>query len=183
MSGHSKWNNIKGKKAVSDAKKSKEFTTVARLIRESVRHNGSTDPNSNSALRLALEKARSVNVPSENIKRAIERGSGKSATGGSLSEVLFEGYGPHGVGFLVLASTDNHQRTTSELRFIFSSHNGSLASPGAAAYLFTKNADGYIPSIPLSLSNEEYADVLSLLEELEAHDDAEGVWHNAQLSE
>lgn len=178
MSGHSKWNNIKNKKAATDAKRSKEFTNVSKLITIAVKQSGMTDPAQNAGLRLALEKARAVNMPNANIKRAIDRGAGKSESGASLEEILYEGYGPHGVGFIVLAHTDNKQRTGGEIRYSFSYHGGSLAGPGAAMYLFSPSDAGYEATIPVPLSPADFASVQALVDELEEHDDVDGVWHN-----
>lgn len=178
MSGHSKWHNIQKKKGVTDARRSREFTVVARSISAAVKKAGITDPNQNPSLRLALEKARAVNMPNHNIERAIRRGSGKSESGQALEEILYEAYGPHGVGFLVLVHTDNKQRTGSEIRNLFSKSGGALAGPGAAAYLF-KAIDGeYEVSIPLSLDESQFESIDSLVVELEEHDDVDGVWYN-----
>lgn len=181
MSGHSKWSNIKNKKAATDAKKSKEFTQVAKMIMLAVKKSGITDPNDNPALRLALDKARAVNMPSSNIQRAIDRGSGKGEAG-VLEEILYEGYGPHGVGILVMAHTDNKQRTGAEIRSIFNRSGGSLAGPGAAMYLFANNDGDYVASIPMSLPQDQYDEVIEVINELEDDDDVDGVWHNAAVS-
>ncbi len=179
MSGHSKWSNIKNKKAATDARKSKEFTNVAKMIMYAVKKSGISDPNDNPALRLALDKARAVNMPNSNVQRAIDRGSGKGEAGVSLEEILYEGYGPGGVGFLVLAHTDNKQRTGAEIRNIFSKAGGSLAGPGAAQYLFSAQEGEYMATIPMQLEAEQNSQALKLAEELEEHDDVDGVWHNA----
>lgn len=179
MSGHSKWSNIKNKKAATDARKSKEFTNVAKMIMYAVKKSGITDPNDNPALRLALDKARAVNMPGANIQRAIDRGSGKGEAGVSLEEILYEGYGPGGVGFLVLAHTDNKQRTGAEIRSLFNRSGGSLAGPGAAQYLFAPKEGEYEIVIPLAVVADQYEQVLKLAGELEDHDDVDGVWHNA----
>lgn len=183
MSGHSKWSNIKNKKAATDAKKSKEFTNVAKLIMHAVKKTGVTDPNDNPSLRLALDKARAVNMPSSNIARAIDRGSGKGESGVSLEEILYEGYGPHGVGILVQVRTDNKQRTGAEIRFLFSKHGGSLAGPGAAMFLFAQSEGEYEATIPVVLPEDQYNEVIELISELENHDDVDGVWHNAVHSQ
>ena len=183
MSGHSKWNNIKNKKAATDKKKSKEFTNAVKMIMFAVKKSGITDPNDNPSLRLALEKARAVNLPSSHIQRAIDRGSGKGESGVQLEEILYEGYGPHGVGILVQAHTDNKQRTGGEIRFLFSSYGGSLAGPGAASYLFAQSEGEYEPTIPITLMTEQYNEVTELISELENHDDVDGVWHNGVLGE
>jgi YebC/PmpR family DNA-binding regulatory protein len=179
MSGHSKWNNIKGKKAVSDAKKSKEFTIVSKLIMQAVKKTGVTDPNDNPSLRLALEKAKAVNMPNANVKRAIDRGSGKNESGASLEEILYEGYAPHGVGVIALAHTDNKQRTGGEVRFLFSSAGGALAGPGAASYLFSHSEGEYVPTISITLTPEQYSEIEEFVAQLEDNDDIDAVWHNA----
>jgi YebC/PmpR family DNA-binding regulatory protein len=181
MAGHSHSHNVAKRKGVQDAKRSKEFTAVARLIMSAVKKTGVSKPDENPALRLAMDKARSVNMPNDNVSRAIKRGAGKSESGASLDEVLYEGYGPHGVGILVQVRTDNKQRTASEIRSLFSSNNGSLAGPGAAGYLFSVADGEYVPTIPLQLSADQMRDVQELIDELEAHDDADGVWHNAVI--
>ncbi|PWU23093.1 YebC/PmpR family DNA-binding transcriptional regulator [Candidatus Cerribacteria bacterium 'Amazon FNV 2010 28 9'] len=180
MSGHSKWNNIKNKKAATDAKKSKEFTQIAKLIMSAVKKTGVGDPNENPSLRLALDKAHAVNMPNANIKRAIDRALGKGEQG-ALEEILYEGYGPNGVGIIALAHTDNKQRTGGEVRYLFSSYEGALAGPGAAMYLFANEDGEYIPTIPVVLTQEQYTRVMELIDELENHDDIDAVWHNAVL--
>lgn len=183
MAGHSKWHNIQKRKGVQDAKRSKIFTATARMIIQAVKKSGITNPDENPSLRLALDKARAVNMPSDNIARAIARGAGKSDEGRSLEEILYEGYGPYGVGILASVLTDNKQRTSSEIRFLLSSHGGSLAGPGAASYLFTKNETEYTATIPIELTAEQMESLLALIDELEAHDDVDGVWHNGIVTQ
>lgn len=180
MSGHSKWNNIKNKKAATDAKKGKMFGYIGRQIRVAVKEGGSGDPASNPSLRMALEKAREVNMPRNNIDRAIERGLGRTKSGSVIEEVVYEGYGAGGVGFLVSAVTDNRNRTGSEVRGLFERHGGSLAGPGAAAYLFEFAPDGSAKTkIPMEIGDAATRDkVTSLAEALEEHDDVEQVVHN-----
>lgn len=182
MAGHSKWHNIQKRKGVQDKKRSKEFTAVARLIMSAVKKSGVTDPEQNPTLRLALDKARAVNMPNENIKRAIARGSGKSESGVALEEILYEGYGPFGIGFMVLARTDNKQRTGAEIRNLFSAHGGSLAGPGAAGYLFSMSEGEYIPTITVDLNAQQLETIENFMSELESEDDVDGVWHNAVSS-
>lgn len=184
MSGHSKWHNIKNKKAAEDAKKGKAFGYVGRLIRVAVKEGKSGDPNANPGLRMALEKAREVNMPKANIDRAIERGLGKSKSGAIIEEVVYEGYGPGGVGFMVTAVTDNRNRTGAEIRTAFERHGGSLGGPGSAGYLFDIAPDGTANvKIPLSVTDETTAtQVNELVEMLEAHDDVEQVVHNMNES-
>lgn len=134
MSGHSKWSTIKRQKGANDAKRGALFTKVAREIAVAARAGGG-DPEANYRLRLAMDKARSINMPAENIKRAIER-----ATGGGdaeqYEEIVYEGYGPGGVAVLVEAATDNRNRTAAEVRSIFTKTGGQLAGSGAVAWQF-----------------------------------------------
>ena len=134
MSGHSKWSTIKRQKGANDAKRGALFTKVAREISVAARQGGG-DPDANYRLRLAIEKARSVNMPADNIKRTIEK-----ATGGGdaeqLVEIVYEGYGPGGVAVLVEAATDTRNRTAAEVRSIFTKTGGQLAGSGAVAWQF-----------------------------------------------
>jgi YebC/PmpR family DNA-binding regulatory protein len=134
MSGHSKWSTIKRQKGANDAKRGALFTKVAREISVAARQGGG-DPDANYRLRLAIEKARAVNMPADNIKRTIEK-----ATGGGdaeqFEEIVYEGYGPGGVAVLVEAATDNRNRTAAEVRSIFTKAGGQLAGSGAVAWQF-----------------------------------------------
>jgi len=134
MSGHSKWSTIKRQKGANDAKRGAMFTKVAREIAVAARAGGG-DPDANYRLRLAIDKARSINMPADNIKRAIEK-----ATGGGdeaqYEEIVYEGYGPGGVAVLVEAATDNRNRTAAEVRSIFAKTGGQLAGSGAVAWQF-----------------------------------------------
>jgi len=137
MSGHSKWANIKRRKAAVDAKKGAMYTKVTREIISAAKEGGG-DPESNFRLRLAIDKARSINMPSENIERAIKKGTGELNEGAVLEEVTYEGYGPGGVAVLVQLMTDNRNRTAQEIRYIFSRHGGSLGETGCVAWMFKK---------------------------------------------
>src|SRR5512143_94783 len=137
MSGHSKWAQIKRKKGAADVKKGAMFTRLGREIAIAAREGGG-DPNSNFALRLAVDKARSNNMPKENIERAIKRGTGELSEGGQLEDILYEGYGPGGTALLVQVLTDNRNRTASEVRHIFSRTGGNMASSNAVAWMFEK---------------------------------------------
>lgn len=136
MAGHSKWDNIKHKKAKEDAKRGKIFTKIARQITVAAREGGG-DPESNFKLRIAIEKARSVNMPNDNIERAILRGTGGSEAE-NYEEVIYEGYGPGGVAVLLQAMTDNRNRTASDLRYTFSKNGGNLGESGCVAWMFEK---------------------------------------------
>ena len=135
MAGHSKWANIKHRKARQDASRGKVWTKVIREI--TVAAKGGPDPDDNPRLRLALEKANSANMPKDTIKRAIEKGSGTGETG-TLEEIVFEGYGPGGVAIVVETMTDNRNRTVSDVRHAFSKYGGNLGTDGSVAYLFKK---------------------------------------------
>lgn len=134
MSGHSKWNNIKRKKEKEDARRGAAFTKVARLITVAARAGGG-DPDANFRLRLAIDKARAVNMPFDNIERAIKRGSGE-AGGDNYDEVVYEGYGPGGVAVLLDIMTDNRNRTASDVRHLFSKYGGNMGEAGCVAWMF-----------------------------------------------
>ena len=135
MAGHSKWANIKHRKARQDASRGKIWTKVIREI--TVAAKGGPDPDDNPRLRLALDKANAANMPKDNIKRAIEKGSGTGETG-ALEEIVLEGYGPGGVAILVEAMSDNRNRTVSDVRHAFSKFGGNLGTDGSVSYLFNK---------------------------------------------
>jgi YebC/PmpR family DNA-binding regulatory protein len=134
MSGHSKWSGIKHKKAIVDAKRGQVFTKVAREITVSAREGGN-DVDGNFRLRLAIQKAREVNMPADNIERAIQRGVG-GKEGAQLEEIRYEGYGPHGVAVMVDVLTDNRNRTVAALRNIFTRSGGSLGESNTVAWMF-----------------------------------------------
>lgn len=138
MSGHSKWAQIKRKKGVTDTKRGQLFTRLARDITLAARDGGSGDPDANFALRLAIDKARGANMPKENIERAIKRGTGESAEGSALEEIMYEGYGPGGTAILVQVLTDNRNRAASEVRRVFTRAGANLAAAGAVAWMFEK---------------------------------------------
>ena len=142
MSGHSKWSTIKRQKGVTDAKRGQVFTKLANAITLAVKHGGvNIDPNSNFKLRLAMDKARSFNMPKDNIDRAIERGMGTGAHNTNFDEVIYEGFGPKGIVFIVEALTDNKNRTTSEVKNIIEKNGGTLGSPGSVNYLFERKGE------------------------------------------
>jgi YebC/PmpR family DNA-binding regulatory protein len=136
MSGHSKWSSIKHKKALTDARKGQQFTKMAREITIAAREGGG-NPEGNYRLRLAIEKARSVNMPHDNIKRAIMRGTGELG-GAQMEQLRFEGYGPHGVAIMVETVTDNRNRTSSDIRNLFTRAGGNLGTTGSVGWMFTR---------------------------------------------
>jgi YebC/PmpR family DNA-binding regulatory protein len=142
MSGHSKWATIKHKKGALDAKRGKTFT---RLIKEiSMAAKGGGDPEKNPRLRTAIAAAKAENMPADNIKRAIQRGTGE-LPGATYEEFHLEGYGPGGVAILVELSTDNRNRTVSEIRHAFSKNGGNLGESGSVAYMFHKKGSIVVP--------------------------------------
>ncbi len=136
MSGHSRWSTIKRKKAKADARRGKIFTKLIREIVVAARQDGG-DPEFNPALRTAIQNARDNNMPSENIEKAIKRGTGE-LPGVTYESHTFEGYAPGGVALLIKSLTDNHKRTSAEIRHLFSKHDGHLAEPHSVSYLFEK---------------------------------------------
>lgn len=135
MSGHSKWSTIKRQKGVNDAKRGQTFTKIANAISIASRVGGSGDPESNPRLRAALDSARGVNMPKDNISRAIDRGLGK-LEGQRLEETSYEGFGPSKVAYIVEAVTDNKMRTLQEVRQLFDRSGGVMANSGSVAYMF-----------------------------------------------
>ncbi len=137
MSGHSKWSSIKHKKGAADAKRGKLFSKLARAITVAARDGGG-DTDGNPTLATAVQKAREASMPKDKIQKAIDTGTGANADGAAIERILYEGYGPGGVAILVEALTDNRNRASAEIRFAFSSHNGSLGEPGSVAWIFEK---------------------------------------------
>ncbi len=143
MSGHSKWATIKHKKAATDARRGKVFTRLIKEITIAARGGGG-DPDSNPRLRAAITTAKAENMPADNIKRAVQRGTGE-LPGAVYEEVAFEGYGPHGVALIVEVTTDNRNRTVSEIRHVFSRFGGALGEAGCVAWMFSKRGSVILP--------------------------------------
>ena len=156
MSGHSKWATIKHKKGALDAKRGKIFTRLIKEITMAAKSGGG-DVEGNPRLRTAVAAAKAENMPADNIKRAIQRGTGE-LPGATYEEILFEGYGPGGVALLVDVTTDNRNRTVSEIRHTFSKNGGNLGESGSVAWMFHKK--GYIV-VPKSAAKED--DLMSLV--------------------
>lgn len=164
MSGHSKWSTIKRKKGAEDAKRGKIFTRITREIMMAAREGG-PDPNSNSALRLAIDKARASNMPKENIERAIHRGAGIGEEATTMEEVVYEGYAPHGVALVVSTVTDNKNRTLADIKYVLSRNGGNLASAGSVTWQFDQK--GYIA---VKASGASYDDVFLVAADAGADD-------------
>ena len=137
MAGHSKWAGIKHKKAIVDSRRGKLFTKLARAITVAAKEGGG-DIEGNPSLALAVQKAKDASMPKDNIERAIAKGTGADKDAESFETIAYEGYGPGGVAMLVEATTDNRNRTGSDVRHLFTKHNGNLGEPGSVSYLFDK---------------------------------------------
>lgn len=164
MSGHSKWAQIKRQKGVADIKRGQAFTKIANGITIAARQGGGSDPEQNFRLRLIIEKAREINMPKENIERAIRRAHGK-LEGAGLEEATYEGFGPGGVSVIVEAATDNKQRTTSEIKNMFEKNGVSLGTPGAVAYQFQQKG-----LITVKKNNKSIDDIFLLAADAGAED-------------
>ena len=161
MSGHSKWSTIKRQKGATDIKRGQTFTKIANTIAIAVKLGGSGDPNSNPRLRMAMEGAKSVNMPNANVQRAIERGLGQGKE--ALEEVIYEGFGPGHVAFIVEGVTDNRLRTNQEIKSIFERNGGSLAGQGSVSYMFTKIGEIRVISHQSSVISKE-DEILQLID-------------------
>lgn len=176
MAGHNKWSKIKHKKAASDAKKSKVFSNLVKLIQMEAKKCGG-DKNS-PGLRTLIEKAKKANMPSDNIDRAIKKAS---EPGSDLQNVLFEAYGPGGVGIIITALTDNNNRTNAEIKHILSKNNSSLGAQGSVLWNFEKDEEGsWKAKTTLELSDEDLEKLSSLVDQLEENDDVEEVFTSAE---
>ncbi|PIP73461.1 MAG: YebC/PmpR family DNA-binding transcriptional regulator [Candidatus Lloydbacteria bacterium CG22_combo_CG10-13_8_21_14_all_47_15] len=176
MSGHNKWSKIKHKKAATDAKKSKIFGKLVRLIQtESRQAFGDTSaPN----LRAAIEKAKKENMPADNIDRAVKKGVG--GEGGEMESLTYEAYGPGGVAIIIVALTDNRNKAAAELKHILSKHSASLAAPGAASWAFTNKDGAWIPNQTTTLSDEDIEKLERLVDDIEENDEVQSVSTNAE---
>lgn len=170
MSGHSKWATIKRQKGAADLKRGLTFTKISNAITIAVKSGGSiTDINNNFRLRLAVEEARANNMPKENIERAIQKAVGKE--GGSVTEVIYEGFAPFGVSVIIEAVTDNPQRTTSEIKSIFNKEGASFGKPGSVAYQFEQKGRIVIDKEGKSMDELFEAAVECGAEDIEEKDD------------
>lgn len=174
MSGHNKWSKIKHKKAASDAKKSKIYSKLVRLIQAESRRCGGdlTDP----GLQTAIDIAKKENMPKDNIERAVKRGAGGEA--GDEEHVTYETYGPGGVAIVIEALTDNRNRTAPELRHLLSGLGYELANPGSATWAFSKEGTAWKPETVVPLSDEDTEKLENLLDAIEDHDDVQNVYTN-----
>lgn len=160
MSGHNKWSTIKHKKARADEKKGKEYTKVAKEITIAARMGGG-DPDSNAKLKLMIQKAKAINMPNDNISRAIKKGTGELDSD-ALEEFIYEGYAPGGVAVILEIATDNRNRTASDIRHLFSKHGGNLGETGCVGWMFERVGLITISRENLKVDEEEF--ILSLIE-------------------
>jgi YebC/PmpR family DNA-binding regulatory protein len=175
MAGHSKWAKLKHTKGKTDTQKAKLFSKLVRFITIEVKKTkgDTTAP----GVRAAVEKARAANMPSDNIERALSKASGEGA---ELEQVIYEAYGPGGCALIVEGYTDSRNRTSQELKRLFSLNGGSLANPGAALWAFSKTAEGTLEALsPIELSDEDSQKLATLVEALEEHDDVNEIYTNA----
>lgn len=176
MSGHNKWSKIKHKKAATDSQKSKIFGKIVRLIQVEAKKSGGNLES--PGLRLALEKARKANMPSDNIERAIKKGN---ESGSDMQEVVFEAYGPGGVGMIITALTDNNNRTSQEVRHTLTKNNGVFSTPGSVSWNFTKNQErDWIPNSTIPLGEEDGQKLENLIEAIEEQEDIQEIYINAE---
>ena len=177
MSGHSKWANIKHKKGAMDARKGAVFTKLGRELTVATRQGGSGDPETNRRLRLAIDRAKQANMPNDNIERAVKKGLGAQEDGAALEEAIYEGYGPGGAAILVQTVTDNRNRTSSEIRALFTRAGGNLGAAGSVAWIFENKA-----VISVEGANDERAEELALAtidagaEDFETRDGVLEIW-------
>ena len=171
MAGHSKWNNIKARKGAQDAKRGKIFQKLSKEIYQAAK-DGGADTELNAALRLVIDKAKSNNMPNDNIDRAIKKAT-SAGEGENYTETTYEGYGPNGVAVLVHALTDNVNRTSTNVRVVFTRNGGALGEKGSVGYLFDRK--GYIAISREGLDVDEETMLMSVLEaggeELETSDE------------
>lgn len=179
MSGHSKWSKVKHQKATTDVVKSAAFTKASHAITMAVKEGGGiTDPSLNFHLRLAIEKAHAVNMPKENIERAIATAVRTDAS--SIEQVVYEGYGPYGIAVYISAATDNRQRTVSQIKNIIEHAGGTLVSPGALSYLFEKQETGIVPrqGMGMAATDEQKRSIDAFCAQLESLEDVQAIYTN-----
>lgn len=178
MSGHSKWAQIKHKKAATDAKKGKIFGKIARAISIAARDKGS-NPSTNAALKAVIQKAREVNMPQDNIERAIKKGAG-GGPDTMLQEFTYEAYGPGGAALIITGITDNNNRTSNEIKHTLTELGGKWATPGSVAWAFEKRGAAWEPKPYSTVKLDENTQnaLYKLMEALDEHDDVQEIYAN-----
>ncbi|MCD6149283.1 YebC/PmpR family DNA-binding transcriptional regulator [bacterium] len=176
MSGHSKWSTIKHKKAATDARRANVFTKLGRLISVAAKRGG--NPNANLKLKLAIDQARAVNMPKDNIERAIKRGTGELKDQANIEEIIYEAFGPGGIMMVIKTLTDNKNRTVSEIKTILGKFSGKLGGIGSVMWNFEISESGYKPKNIMKVDKVESQKFASLREALEEQDDVQKVFDN-----
>ncbi len=177
MSGHSHWAGIKHKKGINDVKRAKIFTKHGKIITLVAREGGG-NVNANLRLKLAVDRARADNMPKENIERAIRRGAGEIKGGAEIENVFYEAYGPGGIMMVIKATTDNKNRTVSEIKSILSDFGGRLGEPGSVTWNFGFSGGKYQPQNASAVGAETETQYEKLLEALDEQGDVEEVYDN-----
>lgn len=179
MAGHSKWKQIKHKKATADAKRGVVFGKMARAITAAVQSvNGDTD---SPTVQAVVDRARSIDMPKENIERALQKGSGHG--GPPLENLLFELFAPGGVACIIIASTDSRNRTVQEIKHLVSEYDCTLGLSGSAVWAFEKNSDGtYRPLAEQAVDGDDEEALTALLSELYSHGDIEAIYTNSKFN-
>lgn len=176
MSGHNKWSKIKRKKAAGDAERSRAFSKISRLLTaESKKCNGLL---SSPSLATVIETAKAANMPKDTIERAIKKGTDVNAA--AMEPVTYEAYGPGGVAIVIEGLTDNRNRAAQEVRHALSEHGLEMAGQGAAIWAFQKGAEGWEPTTTVPISEDDSATLEKIIEDLEALDDVQEVFVNAE---
>ncbi len=176
MSGHNKFSKIKHKKAITDAKKGKIYTKMAKLIAVEVKKAGG-DINS-PGVRAVVTRAREFDVPNDNIERALKKGADKNTA--EMESIIYEAYGPGGVAIMIEVLTDNRNKAASEVKHILTDNGSALAAPGSASWAFTKGPEGYVPNMTVPLSPEDSTKLDEIIEVLEDNDEVQEIYTNAE---
>ncbi len=178
MSGHNKWSKIKNKKAVTDAKKSKIFSKIVRFITdEAKKSKGDTNA---PGLRLAIEKAKEVNMPADNIERAIKKAT--TDAGAQMESVTYEAYGPGGSAMIIEGLTDNRNKAAQEIKHILSKNGFALAAPGSVTWAYERKDGMWLPKTSVALTDAETDVLEKLIDELEDNDEVQEVYTNAETA-
>lgn len=174
MSGHNKWSKVKNKKAVTDARKGKIYTKMAKLISVEIKKaNGDVKAANVQAI---IKKAHENNVPNENIERALRKNDNMA----QMESILYEAYGPGGVALMIEALTDNRNKAAGEVKHILTQNGSALAAPGSASWAFTKTPEGYMPNTMVEISEEDGFKLDKLIEDLEDNDEVQEIYTNAE---
>jgi YebC/PmpR family DNA-binding regulatory protein len=177
MSGHNKWSKVKNKKAVTDAKKGKIYTKMAKVIAIEVKKAGGNIKS--PGVEAAIKKAREFNVPNDNIERALKKGADKNTA--AMESILYEAYGPGGVAVMIEVLTDNRNKAAAEVKHILVENGSALAAPGSASWAFEKSIEeGFVPKMMNPISEEDGVKLDALIEMLEDNDEVQDVYTNAE---